>query len=205
MIERSMQLIGNPHIFSNLILSFIGVFIFLRYFGAQPTNNRWLWGVYLLSISFSAFIDLLYFSGIEPLGYIVPLFAVVEMTLGAVCLVVASWSLIMKIETSRMLLFGALFFGGSLFYCVTWFRVEYISLIVKAFCIVVTLLICCLGLGNRQKSALWVIISMMLIALATKSKILPLPMHPQDVSHYMTALAIMCIGWAVRDESKILF
>jgi len=153
----------------------------------------------------SAMADLLLFSGISALENTRSVLDAGEMTLGAVCLVVASWCLIMKVEASKILFSATLILGCTLFYCVTWFKVEYVSLIIKAFCIVVTLLICCLGLGNRQKSALWVIFSMMLFALATKSKMIPIPMHPVDLSHYLMALAIICIGWAIRDEYKILF
>jgi hypothetical protein len=205
MLKLSMQLLANPHIFSNLILSFTGVFIFMRYFRSQPVNNRWLWGIFLVSISVSALADLLLVARMEKLEDLRRILDAGEMTLGAVCLVVASWCLIMKTEASKMLFIGTLGFGGTLFYCVTWFKVEYVSLIVKAFCIVVTLLICCLGLGNRQKSALWVIFSMMFFALATKSKAIPIPMHPVDISHYLMVLAILCIGRAIRDEYKILF
>ncbi len=200
-----MQLLANPHIFSNLILSFTGVFIFMRYFRSQPLNSRCLWGIFLFSISVSALTDLLLFAGMEVLAYAKRIVDAGEMTLGAVCLVVASWCLIMKAEASRLLFVGTLVLGGTLFYCVTWFQVEYVSLIIKAFCIVVTLLICCLGLGNRQRSALWVILSMMCLALATKSKVIPLPMHPEDINHYLMALAIICIGKAMRDEYKVLF
>jgi hypothetical protein len=200
-----MPLIANPHIFSNLILSCTGVFIFMKYFRAQSSRNRWLWGIFLFSISLSALADLLFFAGIKKLDTTRMLFDAGEMTLGAVCLVVASWCLIMKTEASKTVLAGALVFGGTLFYCVTWFDVAYVSLIVKSFCILVTLLICCLGLGNRQKSALWVIFSMMFLALATKSRVIPIPMDPVDINHYLIVLAIICIGRAVRDEYKVLF
>ena len=200
-----MQLLANPHILSNLILSFTGVFIFMRYFRSQSIYSRWLWGIFLFSISLSALADLLLFSGIVELENIKRVIEAGEMTLGMVCLVVASWCLIMKLEPPKMLFSGTLIFGGTLFYGVTWFKVEYVSTIINAFCIMVTLLICCLGLGNRQKSALWMIFSMMLFALSTKSKVIPVPMHPIDLSHYLTALAIVCIGWAIRDKYKILF
>jgi hypothetical protein len=200
-----MQLLTNPHIFSNLILSFTGVFIFLKYFKTQAIRNRWLWGIFLCSISISALGDLLYFAGLESLKTIRTICDAGEMTLGAVCLVVASWCLIMKSEASKILLVSAIGFGSTLFYCVTWFKVEYVSLIVKSFCILVTLLICCLGLGNRQKSALWVIFSMMFLALATKAKVIPLPMDPVDINHYLIVLGIICIGKAMRDEYKVLF
>lgn len=200
-----MELLSNPHIVSNLILSFTGVFIFLRYFRFQSVYNKGLWGIFLFSISASALADFLVFVGLPVMEDIRRILDAGEMTMGAVCLVVATWCLIMKTESSRLLFIGTLIFGATLFYCVIWFRVEYVSLIVKAFCIVVTLLICCLGLGSRQKSALWVIISMMFFALATKAKIIPIPMHPVDINHYLMVIAIICIGNAVRDEYKTLF
>jgi hypothetical protein len=83
--------------------------------------------------------------------------------------------------------------------------VEYVGLIIKAFCILVALLISCVGLANRQKSALWTLFSMMLLALSTKSGKLPLPMDPADINHYMMVLAVICVGRAARDQYKILF
>lgn len=200
-----MQLLVNPHIFSNLILSFTAVYIFLRYFKSQFVNNQWLWGIFLFSISLSALTDLLFFAGIEGLGLVKKIVDAGEMTVGAVCLVVASWCLIMKTEATTLLLVSALVIGTSLFYAVVWYKVEYVSLIIMAFCIIVTLLICCLGLAYKQKSALWIIFSMMFFAFATKAGTIPLPMHPVDINHYMMVLAVICIGRAMKDKYKVLF
>jgi hypothetical protein len=128
-----------------------------------------------------------------------------EMTLGAMCLVTASWCLIMRYDSGNYLFFSTIGLGALLFYCITWFRVEYVGLIIKAFCILVTLLISCVGLANRQKSALWTLFSMMLLALSTKSGKLPIPMDPVDINHYMMVLSVICVGRAVRDQYKILF
>jgi len=200
-----MNIFLNPHIFSNLVLAITSLFVFFRYFRQQQVLVRWLWGIFFGSISLVAFADLLFYAGVEGLGMAHEIFEAGEMTLGAMCLVTASWCLIMRYESGSFLFWCTIGLGALLFYCITWFRVEYVGLIIKAFCILVTLLISCVGLANRQKSALWTLFSMMLLALSTKSGKLPLPMDPVDINHYMMVLSVICVGRAVRDQYKILF
>jgi hypothetical protein len=200
-----MQLLVNPHIFSNLILSFTGVYIFYKYFSTLLSNNRLLWGIFLISISLSAITDLLFFAGIDQLESARKIVDAEEMTLGAVCMVVASWCLIMKMEPGKILFAGTLVIGFTVFYSIIWYKVEYVSMIIKAFCILLTLTISCLGLAYRRKSALWVIFSMMFFALATKAGVINIPMHPVDINHYLMVMGVISIGKARKDVHKILF
>ncbi len=200
-----MNIFLNPHIISNFVLAITSLFVFFRYFRGQGVLIRWLWGIFFVSISLVAFADLLFYAGVDGLKTVQELLVAGEMTLGALCLVTASWCLIMRYESGKYLFFSTVGLGALLFYCITWFRVEYVGLIIKAFCILVTLLISCVGLANRQKSALWTLFSMMLLALSTKSGKLPLPMDPVDINHYMMVLSVICVGRAVRDQYKILF
>jgi hypothetical protein len=200
-----MDILSNPHIFSNLVLSFTGLFIFFRYFNQQPAITRWLWGIFLFSISLVALTDLLVYAGVQSLEKVREIVVAGEMTLGAFCLVSGSWCLIMRYKGGNYLFFSTLGLGLLLFYCITWFGVEYVGLIIKSLCILITLLISCVGLASRQKSALWVVFSMMLLALSTKSGRLPIPMDPVDINHYMMVLSLICVGRAVRDQYKILF
>jgi hypothetical protein len=200
-----MNIFLNPHIFSNLVLAITSLFVFLRYFRQQPVLIRWLWGIFFTSISLVALADLLFYAGVEGVQPVQEVLTAGEMTLGAMCLVTASWCLIMRYDSGNYLFFSTIGLGALLFYCITWFRVEYVGLIIKAFCILVTLLISCVGLANRQKSALWTLFSMMLLALSTKSGKLPIPMDPVDINHYMMVLSVICVGRAVRDQYKILF
>lgn len=200
-----MNIFLNPHIFSNLVLAITSLFVFFRYFRQQPVLVRWLWGIFFVSISLVALADLLRYAGVESVGEVQELLTAGEMTLGAMCLVTASWCLIMRYNSGLYLFVSTIGLGALLFYCITWFKVEYVGLIIKSFCILVTLLISCVGLANRQKSALWTLFSMMLLALSTKSGRLPLPMDPVDINHYMMVLSVICVGRAVRDQYKILF
>ncbi|SKC01183.1 hypothetical protein SAMN05660293_03584 [Dyadobacter psychrophilus] len=200
-----MQILSSPHIFSNLVLSFTSLFIFSRYFRTQPFISKWLWGIFLFFIALVALTDLLVYAGVESLETIHDIVIAGEMTLGAFCLVSASWCLIMRYNAGTYFFGSTIGLGLLLMYCITWFGVEYVGLITKSFCILVTLLISCVGLASRQKSALWVIFSMMLLALSTKSGKLPIPMDPVDINHYMMVLSVICMGRAVRDQYKILF
>ena len=195
----------NPHVFSSLVLGITSVVVFYKHYNAQPFENRVLWGIFFLSISLNAIVELLAYIGIKSAESIQELTLASERTLGAVCLVSASWCLIMRYQAQKFLLFSTIGLGFLLFYCVTWFKVEYMGLIIQPLCIIITLLISCLGLGYKQKSALWVIFAMMLLALSTKSQKIPIPMDPVDINRYMMVLAVICFGNAIRDQYKILF
>jgi hypothetical protein len=200
-----MNILTNSHIFSNLVLSVAGVFVFLKYFKSQNLQSRFLWGIFLLSISLNAGVELLVFAGWKSLESVHAVTTLAETTLGAVCLVVASYSLIMRYQVSNAQLGSTVLVGLFLFFSILFYRVEYVGWIIQPFCIVVTLCTSCLGLAYRQKSALWVVFAMTLLALSAKSQKIPLPMHPLDLNHYMVVLAIICVGKAVRDQYKILF
>jgi hypothetical protein len=195
----------NSHVFSNLTLCLTGIFVFYKYYQSQPHFNRMLWGIFLLSISFTALIELLLLSGLPIPDKATEIALSLERTLGAVAVVSATWCLIMHHESGFFLFYSTVVIGLLLFYCIVWYRVEFMGLIIEPFCIIITLLICCLGLVNKQKSALWIIFSMMFVALATKSREIPIPMNPIDINRYLMVLAVICSGNALRDQRKILF
>lgn len=200
-----MNILTNSHIFSNLVLSIAAAFVFLKYFKSQSVNSRLLWGVFLLSISVNAGVELFVFAGWEKLEFLHSITQSAEMTLGAICLVVASYSLIMRYPINNMVLAATILIGITLFASILFYEVEYVALIIQPFCIIVTLCTSCLGLAYRYKSALWVVFSMTLLAIAAKSQNIPLPMHPLDLNHYIVVLAIICVGKAVKDQYKVLF
>ncbi|MCF2442531.1 hypothetical protein L0657_01085 [Dyadobacter sp. CY345] len=200
-----MNILTNSHIFSNLVLSIASAFVFLKYFKSQSLNSRLLWGIFLFSISINAGIELLVFAGWKKLEFLHSITQSAGMTLGAICLVVASYSLIMRYPISNLVLIYTVSIGLTLFISILFYKVEYVALIIQPFCIIITLCTSCLGLAYRYKSALWVVFAMTLLAIAAKSQNIPLPMHPLDLNHYIIVLALVCVGKAVRDQYKILF
>ena len=195
----------NSHVFSNLILCLTGIFIFYKYYNLQPHFNRMLWGIFFLSISFTALTELITLSGLNLPDRSTETALLLERTLGAVAVVSATWCLVMRYKSGSFLFYSTLALGLLLFYCIVWYRIAFMGLIIEPFCIIITLLICCLGLAGKQKSALWIIFAMMFVALATKSRDIPIPMDPIDINRYLMVLAVICSGYALRDQYKILF
>jgi hypothetical protein len=195
----------NPNLFSNLTLCLTGIFVFYKYLSRQPYFNRLLWSIFLLTISLTAFTELLMFTGLR-LPDSFPVIALsLERTLGSISVVSATWCLIMRYKSGKFLFYSTVLIGLLLFYCIVWYHVEFMGLIIQPLCLIITLLICCLGLAGKQTSALWIIFSMMFVALATKSREIPIPMSPLDINRYMMTLAVLCSGRALRDEFKVLF
>lgn len=198
-------MLTNSQVFSNLTLLITAVFVFIRYKKNQPIYNQILWGIFILTIATTALAELISWL-IPSIPDQIPVIALaIERTIGAVCMVSATWCLIMHYRSHIILCASSIAVGIFLFVSVLWYHVEFMGLIILPFCIIISLCIACLGLAGRQKSALWVIFSMMLIALAAKSRDIPLPMDPIDINRYLMAISALCAGYAIRDENKRLF
>ncbi|HEV7348698.1 hypothetical protein [Telluribacter sp.] len=193
------------HVLSDLILFVTGLAVYLIFFQRQSIYDRLLWGIFIMSIAMTALVGVFLFAGFDWLQPIHSSLQRLESTLGAVCMVVASWGLIMLTETGRLTFWGTIGAGSGVYFGLSWFNLGVMVQVVQPLCLVITLLIACLGLLRKQKSALWVVFSMMLLALAAKASSMSLPLHPLDVNHYLIALGIYCAGKAAQNEYKILF
>jgi len=195
----------NPNIFSSLILGVACIFVFYKYYNLLPFYNRVLWGIFSLSISLNALAELIAITFPAIPETMPELTLACERTLGAVAVVSASWCVVMRYEARNFLLFSTIGLGMLLFYCIVMYQVQFMGLIIQPFCIIVSLLIACIGLATKQKSSLWIIFSMMFLALASKAREIPIPMEPIDINRYMMLLSVICFGYAIRDQYKILF
>ncbi|GAB3172122.1 DUF6962 family protein [Telluribacter humicola] len=193
------------HIISDFILFITGLVVFVVFFQKQSIYNRLLWGIFILSIAMTSLVGAFLFAGFDTLEPIHNSLQRLESTLGAVCMVVASWGLIMLTETGRLTFWGTIGAGSGIFFGLQWFNLVAMVQVVQPLCLVITLIIACWGLLRKQKSALWVVFSMTLLALAAKVTSLSLPLHPIDINHYLIALGIYCAGKAAQNEYQILF
>ena len=71
--------------------------------------------------------------------------------------------------------------------------------------IVIALLIACWGLLQKQKSALWVVVAMTLLALSGKLRLELNPAAAFGPYHILVAASIFCLGKAVEAEYRPLF
>ncbi|WP_247231938.1 hypothetical protein [Telluribacter sp. SYSU D00476] len=186
------------YIISDFILCITGLVVFVVFFNKQSIYNRLLWGIFILSIAMTSLVGVFLFAGFDSLQPIYSSLDRLQSTLGAVCMVVASWGLIMLSETGRLTFWGTIGAGSGVYFGLQWFNMIAMVKVVQPLCLVITLIIACWGLLRKQKSALWVVFSMMLLALAAKAGM-------ADINHYLIALGIYCAGKAVQNEYQILF
>jgi hypothetical protein len=77
--------------------------------------------------------------------------------------------------------------------------------IVQPLCIVIAMLIACFGLLRRQKSALWVIFAMTILALSSKLLLEYRTEIAIDPYHLLVAAATVCLGKAMEFQHRTLF
>ncbi|MCY7358535.1 MAG: hypothetical protein LH609_13970, partial [Rudanella sp.] len=70
--------------------------------------------------------------------------------------------------------------------------------VVSALGILLVMLLGVFGLMRRMPNALWIVIAVMLAALATKASSFDTLFNPIDFYHYMTALSLLGFGKAVQ-------
>ncbi|WP_131694639.1 hypothetical protein [Dyadobacter tibetensis] len=148
---------------------------------------------------------MLAFLGLTALANSYRFFNVSAMVLGPVCLVSVTWSLIRHKPASGLQFWTSVSLGILLLTSLYWYQVSYLGIIIQSFCILLVMLISILGLAARQKSALYLIIAMVLYALIAKAGKIPLPMVPKDMEHYLLTLTLVSIGKAFNTEFRYIF
>lgn len=195
----------NAHLLPNLFLLLTGIYCFSVYFRTQYLYNRWLWVIYMSTLILPALMEASFLwklaipevwkQGINGL----------RLTLGPVCLTVAVWGVI-RIERVQLIWFMlTVIIGVGVFLALWWSGLQVLMPVVLAFLIIGIMTLGSFGLLQRRKSALWVIFSMMLLALSAKSGHLPIPIQNTGFHHYLEALSIFCLGKSAYFESSRLF
>ncbi|WP_146202226.1 hypothetical protein [Dyadobacter jejuensis] len=171
----------------------------------QPRYNCLLFGIFISCILGTAVADILIYLGVHRLEMTYEMFLLASTVVGPICLVSVTWSLIRHKPTNPLQFWVTLLLGIGMLVTLIEFGVQYLGVIVQSFCILVVMLTSLLGLANRQKSALWIIIAMILYALTAKAGKIPLPANPKDLEHYLLALTLLSMGKAFTNEFRYLF
>jgi hypothetical protein len=196
---------------SDAVLAFTGIWVFWRYFQELSWYNRVLWGLFLITISMAALIGILMFAGLQ---IVVPLHRSMETlagSLGVVSVIVGVWGLILKQKITRRSFIITVSLGLGLFLLLL------VNPVVGAFTpvipslgMVIVLLIAFLGVLRRDPRASWIVLAVMIVALATQmGKSKNLPINPIDFYHYTLSLSLLCfgksvgsVGWGNRSGGK---
>ncbi|GAB3906301.1 hypothetical protein GCM10028803_38440 [Larkinella knui] len=188
---------------SDAVLAFTGIWVFWRYFQALSWYNRVLWGLFLITISMTALIGILLFAGIQG---VVPLHRSLETlagSLGVVCVIVGVWGLIQKQQITRQGFIITVSLGIGLFLVLLLNpTVGAFTPVIPSMGMVIVLLIAFLGVVRRDPRASWVVLAVMILALAIRlGQLKNLPIHPVDFYHYTLSLSLLCFGKSAQNMS----
>ncbi|RCR71590.1 DUF6962 family protein [Larkinella punicea] len=181
---------------SDAVLAFTGIWVFWRYFMALSWYNRVLWGLFLITISMTALVGVLVFAGIQG---VVPLHRSLETlaaSMGVVCVIVGVWGLILKQRITRSGFVITVTLGIVLFLLLLLSpTIRAFEPVIPSMGMVIVLLIAFLGVVRRDPRATWVVLAVMILALATRmGQLKNLPIHPIDFYHYTLSLSLLCFG-----------
>lgn len=188
---------------SDAVLAFTGIWVFWRYFQELSWYNRVLWGLFLITISMTALIGILLFAGIRS---VVPLHKSMEIlagSLGVVCVIVGVWGLIQKQIITKVGFIITVSLGIGIFLLLLLNpTVGVFTPVIPSLGMVIVLLIAFMGVVRRDPRASWIVLAVMILALATRAGWQKnLPIHPVDFYHYTLSLSLLCFGKAAQNRS----
>lgn len=186
------------HVISDAVLTGMGIGVFWHYFGRMALYNRLLWGFFLLTLTMAALTGILVLSGytaFEPLNHSLNVLA---GSFGIVCLVMGVWTLVNR-QTVKLAGFATtISLGLFLFVVLLLPDIRVFMPVVQSLGILVVMLLAVLGLLRRQMWAVWLVVAVMLMGIATKAAAFNQVLSPTDFYHYAVALALLGFGKAVQ-------
>lgn len=189
------------HVISDAALAITGVGVFWHFFSHLPFYNRLLWGFFLLTISLAATAGAVRFAGHTGIDLLYDSLQTLAGTLGIACIVVAVWAFVMR-RTIKLLPFAlTLFVGVFLFVVMLLPNVRVFRPVVASLGILLVMLLGVFGLMRRAPNALWIVIAVMLAAIATKAGSFTDLFDPIDFYHYLLALSLVAFGKAVEKQT----
>lgn len=185
------------HMISDAVLAGVGFWAFVSSFQRVPFYSRLLWGFFFVTIALAALAGVFTFGGLtnaEPLHQSLTLLA---GSLGVVCVVVAVYTAVLKRPATQLSFSTTTLIGLILFIALLVLPAfSAFAPVIPSLGLLMVMVLAVFGLRQRQPWVVWVIVAVMLMALATKAGQLPLPLHPTDTYHYLIALALLCFGKA---------
>ena len=182
---------------SDAVLATVCIAVFFRFFARLAFNNRLLWGVFLVTTALSAAAGVFLFSGFDSIRNTHHSLVTLAGSVGLSCVVVAIWGLVMRQTITRPALVITIVIGLILFVFLLYPAFQVFSSVVQSFAMLLAMLIAVFGLLRKYHKAIWIVVGIMIIGLATKVTTNHLPLNPTDVYHYALAGMVLCFGKAV--------
>jgi hypothetical protein len=182
---------------SDAVLATVSIAVFFRFFARLPFYNRVLWGVFLVTTALAAAAGVFKFLGFEQIADTHRSLTTLAGSVGLSSVVTAIWGLVMRQTLWLSSVIVTILIGLALFVALLYPSYQVFSLVVQAFSMLVVMLIAVMGLLRKYQKAIWIVVGVMIIGLATKVANNHLPFNPTDTYHYALAVMILCFGKAV--------
>jgi len=183
--------------FSDAVLATVCIAVFFRFFARIPFYNRILWGIFLVTTALAAAAGTFRFLGFQDITDTHRSLTVLAGSVGLACAVVAVWGTVMHQSMTRMAVILTTSLGLVLFVFLLYPTFQVFGAVAQSFTMLLVVLIGVFGLMKKNQRAIWVIIGVMIIGLATKVATHHLPLNPTDTYHYALAVMIYCFGRVV--------
>jgi hypothetical protein len=182
---------------SDAVVATVCIVAFFRYFAYVPFHNRLLWGVFLVTVSLAAAAGVFRYLGFQQLTDTHRSLSTLAGSVGLASVVVAIWGLVMQQTVSRSTVIITISIGLFLFVFLLYPAFQVFDSVVQALTMLLVMLIAVFGLMRKYKKAIWIVIGVMILGIATKVATQHLPFSPIDVYHYALAAMVLCFGKAV--------
>lgn len=183
---------------SDAVLAGTGIGVFWYYFQRVVFYNKLLWGFFLLTISMTALVGVFTFAGLDSLEPLHQSLEILAGSLGVVCVVMAVWALLNRQAVQLTGFSVTLALGLALFVVLMLPDVRVFAPVVQSLSMLIIMLLAVFGLLRQERYAIWIVLAIMILGLATKLPSNGMPLHSTDVYHYAVALALICFGKAVK-------
>jgi hypothetical protein len=182
---------------SDAVLMTVCLFVFFRYFARVPFYNKLLWGIFLITVTLTAAAGVFRFMGITELRHIHSTLGLLAGTTGLAAAAAGIYGIALEQTLSRFTLIGVVTIGLVLFVLLLNPSYRAFEQVVASFTMLLAMVIAVFGLLRKNMKALWVVIGVMILGLATKVVSNQVPLNPTDVYHYALAAMVVCFGKAV--------
>lgn len=193
------------HALSDSILTLAGIFVFFTYLKPLPSKERFLWSAFILSITAASLFGVIRFLGYAPARSVSETFQHLASTLGAICLVLASYLKISKTKLATTYLYIFVAVGTVLFLYIELLQKPAFAQFSTMVAIPLVLTLGIFGLFKGKKTCgIWLILAVFLIIVANFNRAIAPLMHVNNIDFYhcVLALSILCFGKATQEDQN---
>ncbi len=183
--------------FSDACVAIAAIFIFFHNFSRIPFNNRVLWAAFFVTMSLAASAGVCRFLGMTQVIPIHNTLVLLAGTLGISALLAGIWVTVNQTTAVRRLLGLSFLVGLLAFFVLLDPAYKDFVRVIQSLGMLLGMLFAVWGLMKKYKKAIWIVVGIMIVGVATKITNTDLPLNPTDIYHFALVAMVWCFGKAV--------